>query len=555
MTLQNPIAPHCRAMSGVVAPHTPLHTPAATYPTTQGAKGAGGAFGGRGARAGEMPLRVLDLFSGIGGFSLGLERAGMQTVAFCEIDLFARRVLAKHWPEVPCHDDIRTLTADWLAENGLWPDVICGGFPCQDISVAGKGAGIGGERSGLWREYARLIGEIRPRYVIVENVAALLGRGLGDVLGDLAALGYDAEWHCIPASAVGAPHQRDRIWVVAYPAWDGGGWSRLGIEHGSACFSGTIGQRTVEGQDATAALADPDSRGWREQGHVCQAPRYTRAGQSGNGGAVPIPSKSRLEIGQGALREWAHAATTGTGWWATRAEVCGMAFGSPERLDKGGLNAAAQKTGPDQALRAMQNPDDAQTIRRDAGEHERPQPSEVLRPNLHGAGAHAFGTNAGGGPEACEEVSPTELRGLRQERTSIHPSSGPKLEEQPSGEFADVMHELSYVPTPSAGRSYYQGGQTPMWGLRQAIISIGALSHTSHAVQEAWQSLSDEDKDWCRLSIGRGPWHAEWPGISRVVDGPAAKVDRRRRLIALGNAVVPQIPELVGRAIMAQVGE
>jgi DNA (cytosine-5)-methyltransferase 1 len=96
-------------------------------------------------------------------------------------------------------------------------DVICGGFPCQDISVAGKGEGIAGSRSGLWKEFARIIGEIRPRYVIVENVAALLGRGLGDVLGDLAEIGFDAEWHCIPASAVSAPHRRDRIWIVAYP--------------------------------------------------------------------------------------------------------------------------------------------------------------------------------------------------------------------------------------------------------------------------------------------------------------------------------------------------
>lgn len=96
-------------------------------------------------------------------------------------------------------------------------DVICGGFPCQDISFAGAGAGLDGDRSWLWREYARLVGELRPRYVSVENVAALLDRGLGRVLGDLAALGYDAEWHCIPASAVGALHARDRIWVVAYP--------------------------------------------------------------------------------------------------------------------------------------------------------------------------------------------------------------------------------------------------------------------------------------------------------------------------------------------------
>jgi len=162
-------------------------------------------------------MNVLDLFSGIGGFSLGLERAGMKTVAFCEIEPFPRAVLAKHWPEVPCYDDIRTLTGERLAADGISVDVICGGFPCQDISFAGKGAGLAGERSGLWREYARLIGDIRPRFVIVENVAALLSQGLGDVLGDLAALGYDAEWHCIPASVVGAPHRRDRVWIVAHP--------------------------------------------------------------------------------------------------------------------------------------------------------------------------------------------------------------------------------------------------------------------------------------------------------------------------------------------------
>lgn len=167
-------------------------------------------------------LRVLDLFSGLGGFSLGLERSGgFRTVAFCEIDPFCRRVLARHWPGVPCYDDVRTLTADRLSGDGIGVDVLCGGFPCQDISDAGQKAGIVGERSGLWQEYARLIGEFRPRYALVENVAGLLARGLGDVLGQLAALGYDAEWHCIPASALGAPHRRDRAWIVAYPACEG----------------------------------------------------------------------------------------------------------------------------------------------------------------------------------------------------------------------------------------------------------------------------------------------------------------------------------------------
>ncbi len=163
------------------------------------------------------PLRVLDLFSGIGGFSLGLERTGgFKTVAFCEIEPFPRRVLAKHWPEVPCYDDVRTLTADRLRADGIALDVICGGWPCQDLSYAGKGAGLAGERSGLWSQVRRLVGELRPCLVILENVSALLDRGLGDVLGDLASLGYDAEWHCIPAASVGLPHGRDRTWIVAY---------------------------------------------------------------------------------------------------------------------------------------------------------------------------------------------------------------------------------------------------------------------------------------------------------------------------------------------------
>jgi len=161
-------------------------------------------------------LKVLDLFSGIGGFSLGLERTGgFETVAFCEIEPFPRAVLAKHWPEVPCYDDVRTLTAERLAADGIAVDVITGGFPCQDISIAGAGVGIDGARSGLWGEIARLIGELQPQFAIMENSSELLDRGFGRVTGDLAALGYDAEWHCIPASYVGAPHHRDRIWIVA----------------------------------------------------------------------------------------------------------------------------------------------------------------------------------------------------------------------------------------------------------------------------------------------------------------------------------------------------
>ena len=161
---------------------------------------------------GTSKLRVGSLFAGIGGLELGLESTGhFETVWQVEIDGYARKVLEKHWPDVRRHDDVCTFPTDddWQC------DVICGGFPCQDISYAGKGAGLDGERSGLFYELARVVSEVGPRYVILENVAALLTRGMGDVLGTMASLGYDCQWHCIPAAYVGAPHLRDRIFILA----------------------------------------------------------------------------------------------------------------------------------------------------------------------------------------------------------------------------------------------------------------------------------------------------------------------------------------------------
>ena len=208
-------------------------------------------------------LRILDLFSGIGGFSLGLERTGgFETVAFCEIEPFPRRVLAKHWPEVPIYNDVTKLTGDILARDGIAVDVITGGFPCQDISTAGKQAGMSeGTRSGLWSEIVRLIGELSPRYVIVENVANLLsgpsekrGGWFGRVLGDLAECGYDAEWENIPAAALGAPHRRERVWIVAYPHKGGCTQPILCQEHDP---QGTWGITQVRGKNWNSIKVGP----------------------------------------------------------------------------------------------------------------------------------------------------------------------------------------------------------------------------------------------------------------------------------------------------------
>lgn len=151
------------------------------------------------------------LFSGIGGLELGLERAlSARTVWQVEADPFCRQVLAKHWPEAIRHDDV------CAARNLPYVDVICGGFPCQDISAAGKGAGIErGARSGLWREFARIVQETQPRFVVVENVAIISSRGLARVIRDLDGLGYMGTWDMVSACSVGAPHLRRRIFVVA----------------------------------------------------------------------------------------------------------------------------------------------------------------------------------------------------------------------------------------------------------------------------------------------------------------------------------------------------
>jgi DNA (cytosine-5)-methyltransferase 1 len=133
-----------------------------------------------------------------------------------ELDDYACAVYRKHWDDGTLHqEDIRNVTVEDVCRRGK-PDVICGGFPCQDVSLAGRGVGITGERSGLWKEMFRLVCDVRPRYVVVENVPGLLGRGLGTVLGDLASIRYDAEWEVLSACAFGAPHTRERLFLVAY---------------------------------------------------------------------------------------------------------------------------------------------------------------------------------------------------------------------------------------------------------------------------------------------------------------------------------------------------
>ena len=155
-------------------------------------------------------MRHLDLFSGIGGFALAARWVGWETVGFCEIDPYCQKVLKKHWPGVPIYEDVRTY-------DGAQADIITGGFPCQNFSRLAERSGLEGKHSGLWSEFFRIIRNVQPRFIVVENVPEMLVHGMGRILGDLASIGYDAEWEGIPAAAVGANHLRARQWILAYP--------------------------------------------------------------------------------------------------------------------------------------------------------------------------------------------------------------------------------------------------------------------------------------------------------------------------------------------------
>lgn len=218
-------------------------------------------------------MRVLSQFAGIGAFDLGLERAGHVIVRQIEKDEACQAVLRRNFPGVRLDGDVTSCTY----EEGE-ADVICGGFPCQDLSQAGARAGLAGSRSGLWREMVRALRVVRPRYLLLENVAALLRRGMGTVLGDLAQSGFDAEWDCVPAAHVGAPHLRDRVWLVAQPQHPDADRQRshsapIHLAGGAELFDQQERLTGPMGAPLAAALARVGPGGGRPWGAEPQLPR------------------------------------------------------------------------------------------------------------------------------------------------------------------------------------------------------------------------------------------------------------------------------------------
>ena len=259
-------------------------------------------------------MRIGSLFSGIGGLELGLQWAGLGPVVWqVESDEYRRSKLAQRWPGAVRYDDVRTVGAANLQSV----HVVCGGFPCQDLSVAGKGAGLDGERSGLWREFERIVRELRPPYVVVENVPALLDRGADRVLGGLAQIGYDAVWTTLRASDVGSPQERERLFIVAWLADPRRGDLQRG--GGPGAFSGAQAEDQGPG-DQRQRLRHPSRDG-------CQAARQRAAVRAG------APAESRLGRLLDGLSGWLARWPAGRGqpqlpWEPSRT----AAPGRPDRL-------------------------------------------------------------------------------------------------------------------------------------------------------------------------------------------------------------------------------
>lgn len=273
------------------------------------------------------------LFTGIGGIDLGLERAGMTCKWQVEISEYARQVLAKHWPDVKRYKDVRDVGA-----GNLEPvDLICGGFPCQDVSVAGKRAGLEGKRSTLWGEFARIICEIRPRWVLAENVPGLLssdnGRFFGNILRDLAASGYDAEWNVLSAAAVGAPHRRDRVFIVAYPQlfqeWSEQAGANSGSTGTKAHHRETArNEFTDGGQD----LANPNSMRQQQQARIFI---QERRGISHCSEDVAHSTGGRERVNsQSTEKGWPQFEPKQPSQWAVEPNVGRVVNGVPYRMDR-----------------------------------------------------------------------------------------------------------------------------------------------------------------------------------------------------------------------------
>jgi DNA (cytosine-5)-methyltransferase 1 len=519
-----------------------------------------------------MTLNHVDLFSGIGGFSLAARWAGFTTVLHCERDPYCQKVLAKHWPEVPIAPDVYTLTgaivrehlaatyapdvpdaasaeqqgdtagvrgqpergcagvrgetvrrphgqagADLARSNGeglARVDLLTGGFPCQPFSVAGKQRGAADDRH-LWPQMLRVIEEVRPRFVCGENVAGFVRMALDDVLADLEAAGYETGAVVLPACGVGAWHRRERVFILAH-------------------VDDAAGARHIAGQGGAVAAIRDEARREQPERRSDDVPDADRTRQLQPSGIV---ADERQRTGDGRCwLDWDGRAALES-IWESQSRMGRVAHEFSSRLDGGGLDADAEEGRPGEILRGMRGADGAAAFQRHAGEHERLSAPEVLQPGMHGAGDGNADADARRIAEAVGAIAGRPLREMRRDRGT--PPAPRRYEpfQQCALQPDDIVRLLSCEMALGAWQDATEAA-IGLHYLRQACAEIGHVPASLSAIQEVWRSLSDEEKHWVGLRLSSGdPFVAEPAWVPRVAKGVP---DRGNRLRALGNAVVPQ---------------
>lgn len=485
-------------------------------------------------------MNLLGLFSGIGGFELAASREGFNVVGVCEIEPYCRKVLSHRFPEAFLFDDVRSLSGEIVSLTTGKIDSITGGFPCQDISVAGSRKGLDGERSGLWFQMRRVIEEARPRWVLIENSPRLRRAGLDRILGALAALGYDAEWHCVPAGAIGAPHRRDRIYVTAWLASDAdrsflrdergrgsgtdgqgarvaghdGSQSILADTHGqsggpwreSHSVEGSRGRDTDRGGEREGAVADPSSSGRGERYE--QDPRGPLTGPDTAGGCAsefPDAVRPRLEIRRSL--DYARLPAN-SGWRIAESDVGRSLAGFSSWLHGLELTDVQQeliRLATEKEIRPIQA---LQALRRAVQERAGRNQNELCSQKVLLAFVRELQERCDHEARilvACEEALDGSLRGLRRGPPATGAPHRPGPSEQHGGERPDALQDVSRL--------------------------------LAYHAEKAWVGYRRTDAG------SRLGWEE---GVSRVVQGFPGRVDRIR---ALGNAVVPQVAQVFLRAI------
>lgn len=507
-------------------------------------------------------LNGLSLFSGIGGIELGLSDY-VTTKAYCEIDPYASAVLRSRMQDgqldtAPIYPDIKELHG----KQGDY-DIITGGFPCQDISNAGKQAGIQGHRSGLWFEMQRLIREIRPRYVFVENVSALLNRGLPEVLASLAEIGYDAIWTCIRASDVGAPHRRERIFILAYPASNG-------REAGCEASLGTLGQSEPRGLLEPAGeshVADASGNGRIEDDHKTGEPvqeiRQASAGEPRRADSPCDLSDSKctgLEGHDGNSPSiptgpsFADFRAAHSSHWDRDPADCepssltdlGRIFdGIATELDTH-LNTQTHKlvsdgsTSEDSAksLCLLWKTYDKKGLQWQDGGLFSIQAEKILRQMVYGSSIPKEESNKGCMASESQALKKEFLRDMWNNQELKYTSQGQQPCQCFYRELNDLVQFLSHKMALDAWEDAIEktiGVQCLWTALRQD--ETRDVPKTLSEVQEVWQSKSYKDKQWLVLCSSGGLGTRVWPSTPRVTYD---KNNRVNRIKCLGNGCVPQ---------------